>query len=184
MNISTISIANITASIIRSKEDDVIYHISDIRTQTKQKMESNATTRNLEESMQQLEPYTKFDARDKVILHSLIEAAHLNGRRAIVHEYAKVDDSSDGELCCKVRILPEENDKREYYMLTKNMALDYPSGQKVKLYGLVGAKHLNGSVATIDSYRYGLVCLCIVVFCGVCAGYIGRRALLVVSWFC
>ena len=111
--------------------------------------------------MQHLEPYTKFDTRDKVILHGLIEATHLNGRRAIVHEYPKVDDSSDGELCCKVRILPEETtatatssyDKREHYMKTKNMALDYPSGQKVKLYGLVGAKHLNGTVATIISYR-------------------------------
>jgi len=126
-------------------------------------MESDATTTNTNlENMQHLEPYTKFDTRDKVILHSLIEATHFNGRRAIVHEYPKVDDSSDGELCCKVRILPEETtatatssfDKREHYMKTKNMALDYPSGQKVKLYGLVGAKHLNGSVATIISYRY------------------------------
>ena len=139
-------------------------------------MESDATTTNTNLENMQLEPYTNFDARDKVILHSLIEAAHLNGRQALVHEYAKVDDSSDGELVCKVRILPEENDKREYYMLTKNMALDYPSGQKVKLYGLVGAKHLNGSVATIISYRYGLVCLCIAVFCGVCAGYNRKKS--------
>ena len=120
------------------------------------------------EKMQQYKTYTKFDAGDKVILHSLIEATHLNGRRAIVHEYPKVDDSSDGELCCKVHILPEETtaptatsslDKRE--METKNMALDYPSGQEVKLHGLVGAKHLNGSVATIISYRYVFNFLCI-----------------------
>ena len=126
-------------------------------------MESNATTTNSMENMQNLESYTKFDTRDKVILHSLIEATHFNGRRAIVHEYPKVDGSSDGELYCKVRLLPDEEttatvtssfDKREHYMKTKNMALDYPSGQKVKLYGLVGAKHLNGSGATIISYRY------------------------------
>lgn len=126
-------------------------------------MESNnaTATNSMMEKQQQHEPYNRFDAGDKVILHSLIEATHLNGRRAIVHEYPKVDDSSDGELCCNVLILPEEtataatssHDKRGQYIKTKNMALDYPSDQKVKLYGLVGAKHLNGSVVTIVSYR-------------------------------
>ena len=36
------------------------------------------------------QPYTKFDAGDTVILHSLIQSTHVNGRRGIIHSYPKV----------------------------------------------------------------------------------------------
>jgi len=147
------------------------------------------------------QPYTAFDAGDTVILHSLIQSTHVNGRRGIIHSYPKVtladiqnplvNDPNPNEPRCMVRLLPEtttsstsnnnssnsnannSNNNVDPYTLpetttpfniaqqcisikTKNMTLDYKSGSEVKLFGLVGAKHYNGRVATIVSYRYVL----------------------------
>ena len=63
------------------------------------------------------QPYTAFDAGDTVILHSLIQSTHVNGRRGIIHSYPKVtladiqnplvNDPNPNEPRCMVRLLPE-----------------------------------------------------------------------------
>ena len=137
----------------------------------------NSTTQIMEEDTQ--EPYTKFDAGDAVILHSLVQSTHMNGRRGIIHHYPIVStadipmdmDPNPSEPRCMVRLFPETTTTNSsssnssnsitstsiiqqcISIKTKNMTLDYPPGQEVKLYGLVGAKHFNGRIATIVSFR-------------------------------
>ena len=54
------------------------------------------------------------------------------------------------------------------------MTLDYQSGSDVKLFGLVGAKHYNGRVAKIVSYRYVAILFCVyIVVCYVCIYRVG-----------
>ena len=140
-------------------------------------MENNNNTDNsaiqMEEDTQ--EPYSKFDAGDAVILHSLVQSTHMNGRRGIIHHYPIVStadipmdlDPNPSEPRCMVRLFPETTNSSSnnsnsitssiiqqcISIKTKNMTLDYPPGQEVKLYGLVGAKHFNGRIATIVSFR-------------------------------
>ena len=76
--------------------------------------EPSSTTPTTPEHQQ---PYTKFDAGDTVILHSLIQSTHVNGRRGIIHSYPKVtladiqnplvNDPNPNEPRCMVRLLPE-----------------------------------------------------------------------------
>jgi len=170
---------------------------------------NNATTTNSSSpttTPEEQQPYTAFDAGDTVILHSLIQSTHVNGRRGIIHSYPKVtladiqnplvNDPNPNEPRCMVRLLPETtsttnsnnsstsnaNPSADPYTLpettspfniaqqcisikTKNMTLDYQTGSDVKLFGLVGAKHYNGRVARIVSYRYGLGCIVCLLLC-------------------
>jgi len=83
-------------------------------------MENNnatATNSSTSPTVVQQQPYTAFDAGDTVILHSLIQSTHVNGRRGIIHSYPKVtladiqnplvNDPNPNEPRCMVRLLPE-----------------------------------------------------------------------------
>lgn len=137
-------------------------------------MENNNTGNSTTQMEGTQEPYTKFDAGDSVILHSLVQSTDMNGRRGIIHHYPIVStieipmdmDPNPTEPRCMVRLLPETTNSSSnssngitssnntgISIKIKNMVLDYPSGQEVKLFGLVGAKHFNGRIATIVSFR-------------------------------
>jgi len=84
-------------------------------------MENNSATATNSTSPtttpEEQQPYTAFDAGDTVILHSLIQSTHVNGRRGIIHSYPKVtladiqnplvNDPNPNEPRCMVRLLPE-----------------------------------------------------------------------------
>ena len=82
-----------------------------------------------------MEAYSAFDAGDSVILHSLVQSTHMNGRRAIIHRYPVVLRTPDGEVItdmmdpnpteprCMVRLLPETttNDNNNNNNSSNNM---------------------------------------------------------------
>lgn len=122
----------------------------------------------------------RFDAGDVVVLHGLVRSTHVNGRRAVVHRSLEFDApdatasrgrEAEGNRRCMIRLLPfertSENDAsgpgaranrggssgRCISVKSKNLALDYPPGQRVLLHDLVSARHLNGKSATVVGFR-------------------------------
>ena len=94
-----------------------------------------------------------FDAGDAVILHGLRQATHLNGCRAVVHEYqgadsgrfaVRLDDRDAPRMQRIVAPMPA--------VLPGNMALDYAVGTKAMLRDLVRTAHLNGRVVTVMGF--------------------------------
>jgi len=94
-----------------------------------------------------------FDAGDAVILHSLRQATHLNGCRAVVHEY---QGANSGRF--KVKLDDRDMSPAQQLMgpmpavLPRNMTLDYAAGTKAVLRNLVRAAHLNGKVVTVAQF--------------------------------
>ena len=94
-----------------------------------------------------------FDAGDAVILHGLRHATHLNGCRAVVHEY---QGSDSGRFAVRL----DEDDAPPMHQLVapmpavlpKNMTLDYAVGTRAMLQDLVRAAHLNGRVVTVTGF--------------------------------
>ena len=94
-----------------------------------------------------------FDAGDAVILHGLRQATHLNGCRAVVHEYqgadsgrfaVRLDDRDAPRMQRIVAPMPA--------VLPRNMARDYAVGTRAILRDLVRTAHLNGWVVTVMGF--------------------------------
>ena len=99
-----------------------------------------------------------FDAGDAVILHGLRQATHLNGCRAVVHEY---QGAASGRFAVRLRL--DDRDSSQMHqmqqmmtpmpaVLSRNMTLDYAVGTKAMLRDLVRAAHLNGRAVTVAGF--------------------------------
>ena len=94
-----------------------------------------------------------FDAGDAVILHGIRQATHLNGCRAVVHEYqgapsgrfaVRLDDRDASRMQQMMAPMPA--------VLPRNLALDYAVGTRAMLRDLVRTAHLNGRVVTVMGF--------------------------------
>ena len=97
-----------------------------------------------------------FDAGDAVILHGLRQATHLNGCRAVVHEYQGAPSARFGRFA--VRLDDRDASRMRQMMapmpavLPRNLALDYAVGTRAMLQDLVRTAHLNGRVVTVTGF--------------------------------